>query len=97
MMSQSVRQWPVLWMYRIAQPPGRRGATMTVEDSMHDSPGPARQLALARKAARMVPGAFQPEPLIRFARLPLAVVSGDALLDAATVADRQREGGGAPS
>ncbi len=64
---------------------------------MHDSPGPARQLALARKAARMVPGAFQPEPLIRFARLPLAVVSGDALLDAATVADRQREGGGAPS
>lgn len=46
--------------------------------------------------ARMIPGARETRGLTRFAPLREAVPDGDNLLDAATTAERQREGGGSP-
>ena len=45
---------------------------------------------------RMIPGAREARGLTRFAPLPEAVPNGDNLLDRATTAERQREGGGSP-
>lgn len=45
---------------------------------------------------RPVPGDREPGMLTRFAPLPLDPPEGVSTMDAATVADRQREGGGAP-
>jgi len=46
--------------------------------------------------ARMIPGAREARGLTRFAPLREPVPDGDNLLDAATTAERQREGGGSP-
>ena len=47
--------------------------------------------------ARMIPGAREARGLTRFAALrESAVPGGDSLMGAATIAERQREGGGSP-
>jgi hypothetical protein len=52
------------------------------------------------RAADIVPGQREPGPLTRFdapATSMRAVAIGPSTMDAATIAERQREGGGAPS
>ena len=46
--------------------------------------------------APMIPGAREARGLTRFAPLRESVADGNTLMDAATIAERQREGGGSP-
>lgn len=46
---------------------------------------------------RMIPGAREPGAQVRFGALPVTVYNSPCTMDAATIAARQREGGGAPS
>ncbi len=45
----------------------------------------------------MIPGAREPGMLTRFAAPPIVISDTPCAMDAATIAARQREGGGAPS
>jgi hypothetical protein len=46
---------------------------------------------------RMIPGAREPGTQVRFGAPPVTVYNSPCTMDAATIAARQREGGGAPS
>ena len=46
---------------------------------------------------RMIPGAREPGAQVRFSAPPVTVYNSPCTMDAATIAARQREGGGAPS
>ena len=46
---------------------------------------------------RMIPGAREPGIQVRFGAPPVTVYHSPCTMDAATIAARQREGGGAPS
>lgn len=46
---------------------------------------------------RMIPGAREPGVLTRFGAPPVTVYNSPRTMDAATIAARQREGGGAPT
>ena len=74
---------------RLRDTPGAKGDGM---DDKHESPAtPARS-----GDPRMIPGAREARGLTRFAPLREPVADGDNLLDRATTAERQREGGGSP-
>ena len=46
---------------------------------------------------RMIPGAREPGMQVRFGAPPVTVYNSPRTMDAATIAARQREGGGAPN
>ena len=46
---------------------------------------------------RMIPGAREPGMQVRFGAPPVTVYDSPCTMDAATIAARQREGGGAPN
>ena len=51
---------------------------------------------IVRDGTTLIPGAREAGKLMRFAG-PVAVIAGSTTMDAATILERQREGGGAPS